>query len=290
MSSALTQLIELLSLEPAGEDRWRGVGSTNDGAEGTYGGHLLGQATAAAQLTIDDGRPIHSMHAYFLRGGEPGQPFEYQVERVRDGRSFSARQVNCFQHGKVILTLMASFNVTATGSSIEPAPPADFADLPRPDALPDYRELMQTLDPLPFAAEWALAERGVELRPLNAPWCPAGPSADGGIRHWIRAAGLPRDDDALQRAVLAYQSDESLSDSLLVPFGVTWGTPGTMFVSLDHAMWYHRAFDLNNWHFVEQWPGVAEESRGLAHGRVWSSDGKLVATFSQEALMRLESD
>ena len=289
MTPALRDLIELLTLEPVGDDRWRGKGSVNDGVEATFGGHLLGQATAAAQLSVDDGRPVHSIHGYFLRGGEPGEPYEYAVERVRDGRTFSARQVRCFQRDKLILTLNASFNVAETGTAIEATPPPDFDDLPAPESLPIYRELMQSLDPLPFAADWALAERGVELRPVNAPWCPAGPSADNGIRHWIRAPGLSVDDGAMQRAILAYQSDESLADSLLIPFGLTWGAAGTTFVSLDHAMWFHRPLDLDKWHFVEQWPGIADHNRGLAHGRVWNAAGKLIATFSQEALMRIET-
>ena len=286
MSTALENLIEILNLERIGDDRWRGIGSTDDGADGSYGGHLLGQATAAVLASVDDGRRVHSIHGYFLRAGIPRTPFEYAVTRLRDGRSFSSRRVTAAQNGRIAFELMASLAVPEEGPTIEPPPPADFAALPNPESLPRYQEIMAATDPMPLPAEWALREHGIDLRPVNAPWTERGPSADNGIRHWIRVNGTAPDEPALHTAMLAYQSDESLADCLLIPFNVSWGTPGVTFVSLDHAMWFHRPMNMNDWHFVEQWPGTASHARGLAHGRVWDQNGKLVASFSQEALIR----
>jgi len=288
MTTAVQALIDILTLEPVGGDRWRGRGSREDGAEGTYGGHLLGQATAAALASVEPDRTVHSLHAYFLRGGTPGQAYEYVVSRVRDGRSFSVRRVAAYQDERLIFELTASLTIPASGRVIRPAPPPDFATLPAPDRLPGYSELMAGLDPLPLPVDWARRELAIELRPVNAPWTERGPSTDGGIRHWIRAAGPLPANPALHCAMLAYQTDESISDNVLIPFDVSWGTPGMSFVSLDHALWLHRPVDLNDWLFVEQWPGVAAHGRGLAHGRVWTRDGDLVASYTQEALMRFD--
>ncbi|MEM7543720.1 MAG: acyl-CoA thioesterase domain-containing protein [Pseudomonadota bacterium] len=288
MSEALKDLIALLSLDSAGENIWRGLGSKNDGAEGTYGGHFLGQATAAAQLSVAPDRYIHSLHGYFLRGGVPGEPYDYHVENVRDGRTFSHRRVTAMQNGKAMFDLLAAFMAAEDGRRIKSEPPEDFGDLPEPESLPRYHEMMANLDEQPLPEEWALREHGVDIRNINAPWNEQGPSARGGIRHWIRSNGTAPNNRALHAAMLAYQSDESVSDNILIPFGLTWGTPGITFVSLDHAMWFHREVDLNEWHFVEQWPEAGGHGRGLAHGKVWSRSGELIASFSQEALMRLD--
>lgn len=289
MSEALIDLIDILTLQPTGPDRFTGRGSHGDGADGTFGGHFLGQATAAALATVDDDRQVHSLHAYFLRGGTPGQPIEYEVERVRDGRSFCTRRVRAVQHGKTAFELMASFSVASQGETITPPLPEDFSSLPAPDSLPTYKALMATHDPVPLPAEWSLRDHGIDVRVVNAPWAPRGPSDKQGIRMWIRANGTVRDDPKLHAAMLAYQSDESISDNVLVPFGLTWGTPGVFFVSLDHALWMHGQINLNEWHFVDQWPVVAGDGRGVSTGFVWSRDGKLIASFTQEALMRIDS-
>jgi acyl-CoA thioesterase-2 len=190
------------------------------------------------------------------------------------------------QGGKVAFEMTASFTVPAESSVIDPELPEDFRSLPAPETLPRYTELMATQDPLPFPAEWALHEHGVDVRTINAPWSPNGPSPDDGIRLWIRADGPMPDDPNLHASMLAYQSDESISDNVLVPFGVTWGDPDILFVSLDHAMWFHRPFKMDEWLLVEQRPMTLAHARGLATGRVWRGDGSLVASFTQEALFR----
>ena len=288
MSPALEELIGILTLDELGNDEFRGRGSHSDGADGTYGGHFLGQATAAALATVDDDRFIHSLHAYFIRGGRPGQPIEYAVERVRDGRSFCTRRVRASQDGKTAFELLASFTVEASSPTIDAATPPDLAALPPPESLPRYHELMASTDPLPFPAEWALREHGVDVRVVNAPWSPNGPSEKDGIRMWIKADGTLPASPKLHTAMMAYQSDESISDNVLVPLGVTWGTPGVFFVSLDHALWFHRPIDLNQWHLVDQWVVTATEGRGTSTGFVWSAEGSLIASFTQEALLRID--
>jgi len=288
MSEALQDLIEILRPARLSQNKFRGRGSAGDGAEGTYGGHFLGQATAAALATIDDDRAVHSIHAYFLRAGRPGEPIDYAVEHTRDGRSFCTRRVIASQEGKTVFELIASFTVAAESEVFDASPPADFEQLPEPESLPGYHELMARQDPLPLPEEWALRDHGVDVRIVNAPWSADGPSARQGIRMWIRANGTAPADPRLHTSMLAYQSDESLADNMLVPFGVTWSSPGVFLVSLDHAMWFHRPIDMNQWHFVEQWPVTVARGRGVATGYVWSRERKLVASFTQEALMRLE--
>ena len=286
MSQALTDLIATLTLEPRGDDCFVGKGSTGDGADGTFGGHFLGQAASAAMASVPDDRNLHSIHAYFIRGGQPQTPIDYRVDRVRDGGSFSTRRVSAYQGGPVIFEMMASFSKPGDGRAMPGTAPPDFEQLPDPESLAPYHELMATQDPLPLPAEWALREHGVDVRVVNAPWAPLGASADSGIRMWIRAAGEMPDDARLHTAMLAYQSDESISDNTLVPFGLTWGSPDILFVSLDHAMWFHRPFRLDDWLFVEQRPVTTAHTRGLSTATVWNRDAQMVASFTQEALLR----
>jgi acyl-CoA thioesterase-2 len=290
--AALDDLIAIVTLEDLGDDRFRGAGSTDDGVDATYGGHFLGQAVAAACATVDDDRRIHSLHGYFLRAGYPGEPYLLTVDRVRDGRSFCTRRVVVTQDagrepGRPQFELLASFARPEDGPVSAPEPPPYFASLPRPEDLPTHHELMSTLDPLPLPEAWAMRDYGLDLRTVAAPWAPGGPSADGGIQLWARADGEVPDDPALHATLLAYQSDESLADNIAIPWGATWGTPGVVFVSLDHALWFHRPIDLNRWHFIDQRPLTVGGGRGVATAMVWTAEGELVASFTQEALLRL---
>ncbi|MDH5291762.1 MAG: thioesterase family protein, partial [Acidimicrobiia bacterium] len=187
---AVADLIATVLVEPAGPDRYVGRGSRNDGVDATFGGHFLGQAVSAAQATVEPERRLHSLHAYFLRGGRPGQPYIHQVERVRDGRSFCTRRVRTSQgdDGPTQFELTASFAVEEGGPSLAADPPPDFARLPRPDSLPTHAELMAGLDPLPLPADWALRDYGLDLRTVEAPWRPAVGvrAATRGIRLWLR--------------------------------------------------------------------------------------------------------
>ncbi|MCP3989675.1 MAG: acyl-CoA thioesterase II [Actinomycetia bacterium] len=289
--AALDDLIAIATLEAVGDDRFVGVGSRDDGFDATYGGHFLGQAVAAASATVDHDQRIHSLHAYFLRAGRPGQPFTLAVDRLRDGRTFSSRRVTVYQDDtKPQFELLASFARPEDGPQLQASAPVDLTSLPRPDDLPRRDELMQSLDPLPLPEAWALRDYGLDLRTIAAPWAPDGPSAEGGIRIWARADGELPDEPALHCALLAYQSDESLADNIAIPWGATWGSPGVIFVSLDHAMWFHRPFDLNRWHLIDQQPLTVSQGRGVATATVWSPEGELVASFTQEALLRFEDN
>ena len=287
MSNGLLKLKELLQPEEIATNHYRGIGSSNDGAESTYGGHFLGQATAAALRTVDEDKHVHSLHAYFIRGGEPGKKIDYFVDRVRDGRSFCTRRVSAKQNDKVLFELMGSFCKLETGVTIDAEPPADFAELPAPETIQPYREMLLAQEPLLLPEDWVTRDVGIDIRVVNAPWSPNGPGATQSVRSWFRAADHLDAAPHLHSAVLAYQTDESLADVLLIPFGKTWCSEGTFCVSLDHALWFHEPADLNNWHFIDQQVVVAKNGRGVGNGYVWSQDGQLVASFTQEALIRL---
>ena len=287
MSNGLSKLKAILQPEEIARDHFQGVGSSNDGAEATYGGHFLGQATASALLTVDNDKHVHSLHAYFIRGGEPGKQIDYFVDRVRDGRSFCTRRVSAKQNDKVLFELMGSFCKLETGATIDAAPPPDFDELPAPETIQPYREMLLAQEPLLLPEDWVTRDVGIDIRVVNAPWSPNGPGVTQSIRSWFRSETHLDEDPHLHSAALAYQTDESLADILLIPFGKTWCSEGTFCVSLDHALWFHEPADLNNWHFIDQQVVVAKNGRGVGNGYVWSQDGRLVASFTQEALIRL---
>lgn len=287
MTDALNQLTQLLRPKEVTRDHYRGIGSTNDGAEATYGGHFLGQASAAALQTVTADQHIHSLHAYFIRGGTPNEPIDYHIDRVRDGRTFCTRRVTAKQQGKSLFEMQASFTKLQAGEHIAANRPHDFSILPQPLSLPTYRDLMATQDPLPLPEEWAMRESGLDIRVVDAPWSERGPSDEQGIRMWVRANGDAEDDPKLHAAMLAYQTDESLADNLLIPFDKTWCSEGTFCVSLDHALWFHQPVNMNDWHFIEQRVLTANNGRGVGNGYVWAQNGQLVASFTQEVLFRL---
>lgn len=282
--SALEELLELLDLEQRDTtaDVFTGKGSGYDDF-GLYGGHMLGQATAAAHRTIEPGRLLNSVHAFFLRGGDGMATVDYEVEHVRDGRSFCTRRVQAHQHERLIFDLTASFHVPEDGR-------ADIAcdvptDLAPPESLPTYQECIAEVGPI-FGERWSYLTRPVEYRIAHAPWAPTGPSPRGGIDFWFRAPRPLPDDPAIHASVMAYMSDDCISDNVLVPFGITWSADGTQVVSLDHAMWFHEPARADEWIYVEQRPLVAGGNRGTAEARFWQ-DGRLVATAVQEALARI---
>ena len=287
MSDRLSTLKRILQPVEIAADHFRGAGSRNDGAEATYGGHFLGQATAAALATVSEEKHIHSLHAYFIRGGEPGREIDYFVERLRDGRSFSTRRVSAKQNDKILFELMASCCSLESGVEINAKLPQDFATLPDPESMPRYKELLLAQDPLPLPEDWVKRDVGLDIRVVNAPWSPNGPGETQSIRSWFRADDQLEQNAHLHSAVLAYQTDESLADILLIPFDKTWCSPGTFCVSLDHALWFHEPVNVNNWHFIDQQVVVAKNGRGVGKGLIWSQDGRLVASFNQEVLLRL---
>jgi acyl-CoA thioesterase-2 len=282
---AFEALLALLEVEPRGADRFVGLGSPQeDSPWNLYGGHLLGQTLAVIGCTVPPERPVHSLHAYFLRPGDPRAPIQYQVHRTRDGRTFSNRRAEAIQYGKTIFEMTASFHLEEEGRDFQQQMPLD---VPPPETLPGFPALMATHATPPFDTYWTNAPRPFDLRYVNAPWATAGATSDQGIRVWLRSFGPLPDDAHLHASMLAYAADESISDNALVPHGVGWTDDGLEVASLDHSMWFHRPFRVDDWLLVVQQPVATGHARGLATGRVWDRQGRLVATMAQEALIRV---
>jgi acyl-CoA thioesterase-2 len=285
MSRVLEELVALLTLERIEENLFRG--QSQDLGWGTvYGGQVLGQALAAASMTVPEDRVAHSIHAYFLRPGDVRRPIVYDVDRIRDGGSFTTRRVVALQKGQPIFNLAASFQV--------PEPGFDHADempdAPDPDALQSEQALLAAqLDRLPrVLRERALTERPLEMRPVNPSPNPLAPAPQPARKMvWLRAVSRLPDDPALHTALLAYASDWSLLTTALLPHGVTWLTPGMQVASIDHVMWFHRPVRMDEWvlHVIDS--PSAQGARGLVRGRIFTRDGRLVASTAQEGLMRL---
>jgi acyl-CoA thioesterase-2 len=291
--AAFEALLEVLDVQAEGRtdgtvdgaDRFRGRPSPATGDAGNlYGGHLLGQCLAAICRTASTDRLVHSFHAYFLRPGDATSDVTYEVQRTRDGRAFSHRRAVGLQHGKVMFEMSASFQRTEPGRGYQQAMPVD---LPEPESLPGFVDLMASHEHPPFDSYWTNLPRPIDLRYLNAPWSPNGPTPQRGIRAFIRSFGPLPEDPHLHACVLAYAADESISDNVLTPHGVQWTDDGLEVASIDHAMWFHRPFRVDDWLFVEQEPVATDHGRGLATGKVWDRAGRLVATMAQEALMRI---
>ncbi|MEM7465627.1 MAG: acyl-CoA thioesterase domain-containing protein [Pseudomonadota bacterium] len=286
-AKGVDKLVALLSPEQISDTHFRGMGSADDGAEATYGGHFLGQALAAGFGTVDDERHVHSLHAYFVRGGDPGKPIDYFVDVIRDGRTFAIRRVSAKQQDKILFELSASFCKIESGAEITADPPSDFSRLPAPESITPYTELLMQHQPMPLPEDWIKRDSGIDIRVVNAPWAAAGIGEQQSIRSWFKLAGEAPDNPHFHAAALAYQTDESLADILLVPFNRTWCSPGTFCVSLDHGLWFHEPIDVSNWHFIDQKALVAKNGRGVGNGYVWSMEGRLVASFTQEVLFRI---
>lgn len=281
VKSPIEEVLELLDLEKIEENIFRGL-SPKDRVQRVFGGQVLGQALVAAGRTVE-GRVCHSFHAYFLRAGDPRIPILYEVDRSRDGTSFTARRVVAIQHGRQIFTLAASFQVAEQGFEHQFDPP----DVPGPEALLDEHTLrLREIDKMPAEArEWALRPRPIEIRPVK-PRSYFDRSKDEPFDNiWIRATGPLPDDIATQQAMLAYASDMSLLDTALLPHGVDWHA-GMQMASLDHAMWFHHPFRLDDWLLYAQDSPSASGARGFNRGAVYTRNGKLVASVVQEGLMR----
>lgn len=284
MSKVLQDLIELLSLERIEENLFRGQ-SQNLGWGRVFGGQVLGQALAAASYTVPEDRIVHSMHGYFLRAGDVDHPIVYEVDRIRDGRSFTTRRVVAIQKGRAIFNIAASFQVQEEGFEHQDEMP----EVDGPEGLPSEEELVQRIaDKIPASLRaMALAPRPIELRAVK-PRNPLRPKVREPYHAvWCRAAGPLPDDPALHRYLLAYASDFQLLPTSLQPHGVSWLTPGMHSASLDHALWFHRPLRMDQWllHVIES--PSASGARGLVRGRFFDQEGHLVASCMQEGLIRL---
>jgi acyl-CoA thioesterase-2 len=278
----LDRLVQLLDLERIEVDIFRGAQETQ-ATPRVFGGQVAGQALVAAGRTVPSDRPVHSLHAYFLRPGDPSIPIVYQVDRIRDGRSFTTRRVVAVQHGKAIFHLSASFQVAEPG----PGHAATMPDVPGPEGLTTFSERMQ-----PYAHEndgWYVRPRPIDIRYVGDPprIAQVNATSEPRSRVWMRADGTLPDDPLLHVCAVTFASDMTLLDSTLMAHGKAWGTGEIMGASLDHAMWFHRPFRADEWWLYDQespWTGAG---RGLSRGAIYTRDGHLAVSVVQEGLVRV---
>ena len=282
----LHDLIDQLQVEPLERNLFRGRSVVLVG-ERVFGGQVLGQAVMAAARTVEEGRALHSLHAYFLRPGDARHPIVYEVERIRDGGSFATRRVVAIQHGRPIFNFAASFQAAETGVDHQRAMP----EAASPESLQSETELRAALrDKLPGKVRVALArERAIEIRPVQPddlmPSAPREPVSD----YWLRARGPLPDDFALHQAMLAYASDFGLLRTAMLPHGLHFMQPDLQVASLDHAMWFHRPFRMDDWLLYKTDSPSASGARGFCRGSLHARDGRLVASVAQEGLIRVRS-
>ena len=282
MSAAVADLLKLLDLEPLEVNLFRGL-SPQTGWQRVFGGQVIGQALVAAVRTVE-GRPPHSMHAYFLLPGDPKVPIIYDVDRIRDGKSFTTRRVTARQHGHPIFSMLVSFHVDEPGFEHQ----AQMPDVPPPDKLPSEAFIREKILPaMPDAVRrYYERERPIELRPVEYERYLGKKYPDGKFHVWMRTTGPLPDDLAIHQCVLAYASDMGLLDSALVPHGRTLLEKEFMAASLDHALWLHRPFRADDWLLYAQDSPNLHGSRGFGRGLVFTRDGTLVASVAQEGLVR----
>ena len=282
MSDSLDKLLDLLDLEQIEVTIFRGR-SPDESAQRVFGGQVAGQALVAAGRTVPADRLVHSMHAYFIRPGDPAMPLVYTVERVRDGRSFCTRRVTAIQHGKAIFTLSASFHRPEPG--VEHAEP--MPQVPPPEALRRSAERFEQAVGAPLPAH--SRDSPIDLRAVGPLSIEA--SRDPSLRTtrnlvWLRVNGELPDDPLLHVCLMTYASDLTLLDTVLLGHGLTWLDGHTSGASLDHAMWFHRPFRADQWLLYAQDSPVAYGGRGLARGEVFTTGGELVVSVVQEGLIR----
>ncbi len=288
MTKALDAVVALLDLEQIELNIFRGRSPEGERRQRVFGGQVAGQALVAAGRTVPEkDRGVHSLHAYFIRPGDPSVPLIYLVDRVRDGRSFTTRRVSAVQHGKTIFTLSASFHRPEPGAShARPMP-----HVPPPDELPTAAERFRkqfgdSVDSAAFA-------NPIDIRYLGPLSFEA--AQDPALRvtesmAWIKADGDLPDDELLHVCLVTYASDMTLLDSVLLANGLSWTDGRTAGASLDHAMWFHRPFRADQWLLYAQESPVSAGARGLARGELYTRNGELVVSVVQEGLIRTRRD
>lgn len=291
MNDELTSLLDLLDLERVEQDIFRGD-SRAAVVPRVFGGQVAAQALVAACRSVPEDRLPHSLHAYFLRPGDPDVPIVYTVDRIRDGRSFTTRRVEAVQHGRPIFHLSASFQVHEVGlEHQDPMPPA-----PDPDTLPTAEETLphyaQLLGSPEVAERMMKARAAVDLRYVRKPpFACAGEPGEPRSQVWFRTNGKldgERDDPMLHICLATYVSDMSLLDSVLLAHGRGgWAVGDVVGASLDHAMWFHRPFRVDDWLLYDQVSPTSQGGRGLGQGRIYTRDGRLAVSVIQEGLIRV---
>jgi acyl-CoA thioesterase-2 len=281
---ALDDLIDLLGLEQLEVNLFRGL-SPDEDRQRVFGGQVAAQALVAAGRTVEHG-DVHSLHAYFLRPGDPKIPIIFDVDRIRDGRSFTTRRVVAIQHGRAIFNLSASFQVA------EPGPEHQYAmpEAPDPETLPTFRERLEPYaDRFPEAfVDWIRRERPIDQRSAALPrWLNPEPAArEPEQLVWFRANGTLPDDPLMHACIVAYASDLTLLDTAVMAHARSWDDDRFMIASLDHAMWFHRPLQADAWLLYHQKSPSAQGARGLAEGFIYRQDGALAVTVMQEGLIR----
>ena len=285
MPSAVQEVLDILDLEPLEVNLFRGR-SPQSRWQRVFGGQVIGQALVAACRTVEDvtARPPHSLHAYFLLGGDPKVPIIYEVDRIRDGKSFTTRNVKAIQHGHAIFSMSVSFHLAEPGLTHQVKMP----EVPKPDELPSDEELKDRIYPLlpEPARRYYERERPIEFRPVEFSRYLGEKSENGRFDIWIRATGRLPDEPAIHQCVLAYASDMMLLDAALIPHGRSVFSEDIMAASLDHALWFHRPFRADEWLLYAQDSPSLADSRGFSRGLIFASDGTLVASVAQEGLLR----
>jgi acyl-CoA thioesterase-2 len=281
VSEALEFLVDLLDLESIEVNIFRGV-SPDEDRQRVFGGQVAAQSLMAAGRTVESGRP-HSLHAYFLRPGDPSVPILYEVDRIRDGRSFTTRLVVAIQHGRAIFNLSASFHVDEQGLSHQRPMP----DVPPPENL---EPLAVRLEPYREAlGDWFSRLHPIDQRHIGELPFTHKKGKDPIQRLWIRADGSLPEDPLLHACIAAYASDMSLFDTMLAPHDVSWDDTHFMGASLDHCMWFHRPFRADEWLLYDMDSPIASGARGLARGFLFTREGELVVSVVQEGLMRVST-
>lgn len=283
MSSAVDHLLSILDLETLDPNLFRGR-SPQDGWQRVYGGQVIGQALVAAVRTVDADRTPHSMHAYFMLPGDPKVPIIYDVDRIRDGKSFTTRSVTARQHGHAIFSMLVSFHAEEHGLDHQ----AEMPKVTPPEELPNESEMRKNL--LPHMPEpvrrYFERDRPIEMRPVEFDRYAGKKYSDGRFHLWFRATGRLPDDPAIHQCVLAYASDLTLLDASLTRHGRTLFERQFMAASLDHALWIHRSFRADEWLLYAQDSPNLHGSRGFSRGLIFTRDGTLIASVAQEGLVR----
>ncbi len=280
-------LIDLLDLEPIEHNIYRGK-NRDIGTDRVYGGQVLAQALVAAQRTVGEDRPVHSMHGYFILPGDLSVPVVYFVDRLRDGGSFTTRRVTAIQHGRAIFNLSASFHRHEEGLEHQ----TEMPDVPPPEELPSELDLIRAgADRIPEELRDVLTqERPLDIRVVGGESPFDTSPREPRRRLWVRARGRLGNQELQHRAVLSYASDYGLIVTALRPHGMSFRDPRVMVASLDHSIWFHRSFRADEWLLYDVEGPVAAGGRGFARGTYFTRDGTLVASVAQEGLMRLRRD
>ena len=281
--SAMHKLVDTLDLEKLEENLFRGT-SPQIGWQRVFGGQVIAQALVAAHRTVDADRFIHSLHAYFMRPGDPSVPIIYQVERIRNGSSFNTRRVVAIQHGEPIFSMSASFQIEEEGYDHQmPAP-----KVPAPESLLSETQLQEAFlaKAPPMIRKYWQNKRPIEIKPVSLAHYISNEKLAPNQDVWVRAVGEVPDDRCFQAAILAYLSDMTLLDTSLYAHGTTIFDPSIQVASLDHAMWFHRPCKLDDWLLYSQDSPSASGARGLTRGSIMTRDGVLIASVTQEGLIR----